>query len=199
VPPLQAALALAQVHDGAVPVGEDLDLDVPRPLDEPLEPAACRRRTRRGPPGVRPASASASSSARCTSRMPLPPPPAEGLISSGNQDAARSSVSSGHERPGTTGTPAAATVCLARILSPIAVDRGRRRADEDEPGVRAGLRELGVLGQEAVAGVHGLRARSGARPRGSLDAEVALGGGRGAEPDRLVGLEHVPRAASASL
>ena len=30
VPPLQAALALAEVHDVAVRVGEDLDLDVPR-------------------------------------------------------------------------------------------------------------------------------------------------------------------------
>ena len=37
VPALQRALALAEVDDRAVRVGEHLHLDVPRPLDEPLE------------------------------------------------------------------------------------------------------------------------------------------------------------------
>ena len=44
-------------------------------------------------------------------------------------------------------------------------DRFRRRADEDDARRRAGLGELGVLGEEAVAGVDGLGAASGARPR----------------------------------
>jgi len=76
--------------------------------------------------------ASARSSARWTSRMPLPPPPALGLSSTGYpiRSAARASASSSRpgpsqswpdpSEPGTTGTPALATVCLARILSPIA-------------------------------------------------------------------------------
>ncbi len=34
---LQAALAFAEVDDGAVGVGEDLHLDVPGPVDEPFE------------------------------------------------------------------------------------------------------------------------------------------------------------------
>ncbi len=56
--------------------------------------------------------------------MPLPPPPAEGLSSTGmpiSRAAAASSASSRPlpEEPGTTGTPAARTVSLARILSPI--------------------------------------------------------------------------------
>ena len=35
-----------------------------------------------------------------------------------------------------------------------ALDRRRRRADPDQPGVDDGLGEVGVLGEEAVAGVH---------------------------------------------
>ena len=57
--------------------------------------------------------------------MPLPPPPALGLSSTGKPTATAasvtwSSVMPGSVRPGTTGTPAAITVCLARILSAIA-------------------------------------------------------------------------------
>ena len=57
--------------------------------------------------------------------MPLPPPPALGLSSTGNPislDGRRQVVvgEAGAVRPGTTGTPAGRTVCLARILSPIA-------------------------------------------------------------------------------
>ena len=57
--------------------------------------------------------------------MPLPPPPADGLISSGNPTPAAAAISAWSviprsPAPGTTGTPAAATVALAAILSPIA-------------------------------------------------------------------------------
>ena len=41
------------------------------------------------------------------------------------------------------------------------------RADPDEPGADDGAREVGVLGEEPVAGVHGVGARSGGRSRGS--------------------------------
>ncbi len=63
-------------------------------------------------------SSSRAASSR-TSRMPLPPPPAEGLSSTGMPSLRASAASSAPEAPGTTGTPAAATVSLARILSPI--------------------------------------------------------------------------------
>lgn len=67
---------------------------------------------------------SASSASSRTSRMPLPPPPAEGFSRTGMPISLAatpscSSVSPLPEEPGTTGTPAAATVSLARILSPI--------------------------------------------------------------------------------
>ena len=47
---------------------------------------------------------------------------------------------------------------LAAALSPIARMACGRRADEDQAGVGAGLREVGALAQEAVAGVHGVGA-----------------------------------------
>ncbi len=67
---------------------------------------------------------SASTAASRTSRMPLPPPPADGLSSTGVPISRAASTSCASVRPlplepGTTGTPAAFTVSLARILSPI--------------------------------------------------------------------------------
>jgi hypothetical protein len=74
------------------------------------------------------ATASASSPGPVTSRIPLPPPPADGLSSTGKPVSTAARASSASLRrawagsgisPGTTGTPAAATVRLAWILSPI--------------------------------------------------------------------------------
>ncbi|CAM5256943.1 hypothetical protein SGLAM104S_09651 [Streptomyces glaucescens] len=68
----------------------------------------------------RAAAISSSSTSRSrTSRMPLPPPPALGFSSTGAPSSRAASASSGSRPPGTTGTPAARTVSLARILSPI--------------------------------------------------------------------------------
>ena len=64
-------------------VGQDLDLDVPRAVDEPLdEQRVVAEGGRRLPPGAG-QRLGAGPPARATSRMPLPPPPAEGLISTG--------------------------------------------------------------------------------------------------------------------
>ena len=63
---------------------------------------------------------------------------------------------------------------LRRDLRPHRLDRGGRRADPDEPGVDDGASELGVLGEEAVAGVDRVRA---SLPRGrdnEVDAQVGL-------------------------
>ena len=53
--------------------------------------------------------------------MPLPPPPADGFTSSGypTRSAASSSATPVNATPGITGTPAAETCSLARILSPM--------------------------------------------------------------------------------
>ena len=84
MPALDRALALEQVDDVAVRVGEDLDLDVPRPLDQPfdVERAVAERR---GRPRAAPRAISVARRVVVagTTRMPLPPPPADALTSTG--------------------------------------------------------------------------------------------------------------------
>ena len=65
------------------------------------------------------------------------------------------------------------------------LDRRRRRPDEHDPRLLAGGGERGVLGEEAVAGVHGLRAGGPGRVDHGRDREVAL------DPDGDVGEAHV--------
>ena len=67
------------------------------------------------------------------------------------------------------------------------VDRGRRRADPDQPGVEHGLGELGVLGQEAVARVHRVRAGAGRDVEDLGDVQVGVRRGRAVQRVRLVG------------
>ncbi len=83
VPALQRALALAQMDDGAVRVGEHLHLDVARALDQALEQqgVVAERRGRDAPGGGERLGELVG--VPRTICMPLPPPPAEGLTSSG--------------------------------------------------------------------------------------------------------------------
>ena len=68
-----------------------------------------------------------------------------------------------------------------------------RRADPHEPGVDHRLRKGGVLGQEAVAGMHGLRG-AGARGREQLvDAQVRIGRPLTADRHRLIAARAVRR------
>ena len=67
------------------------------------------------------------------------------------------------------------------------LDGGGRRADPDQPGVDDGLGEVGVLGEEAVAGVDGVGAGVGGDLDDLGDVEVGLGRGRAAEGVGLVG------------
>ena len=83
VPPLDRALALDERHDGAEAIAEQLDLDVTRTRQPALEVHA--RVAERGA-GLRPRGANRTgsrSAARSTTRMPLPPPPATALTTSG--------------------------------------------------------------------------------------------------------------------
>jgi hypothetical protein len=74
------------------------------------------------------------------------------------------------------------------------LDRGDRWPDEDDPGLLAGPGEVDVLGQEAVAGVHGLRAGAAGGVQHPVDRQVALRGRRGADRDGDVGEPGVQRA-----
>ncbi len=72
-------------------------------------------------------------------------------------------------------------------------DRFGRRADEDEARVLAGSGEGGVLGEEAVAGMDGVRARLRAAWSRAVDVEVAVARVRRPDADRLVGQPDVER------
>ena len=167
------------MHGVAVVVGEDLDLDVPRPLDQPLdvERAVAERRLRLAP-RRRDRLGERRAASRAT-RMPLPPPPADALTRTGKPisraaAAMPASLWSAGVRPGTTGTPACSISARAPIFDPIALDRLGRRADEDQAGVRAGLGERRALRQEAVAGMHGVGAGRARRLDDGGDLQVAL-------------------------
>ena len=80
---LRRAVALEEVHDVAVGVGEDLHLDVAAALDVLLDQHGVVAERARAPRAGRRPRASAYSAAPRTIRMPLPPPPAAALTSTG--------------------------------------------------------------------------------------------------------------------
>ena len=75
---LHGAVALEQMHGIAVRVGEHLHFDMARPREIFLDQHAVVAEGRSGL-ALAQSSAAAKSSARSTTRMPLPPPPADGL------------------------------------------------------------------------------------------------------------------------
>jgi hypothetical protein len=88
---------------------------------------------------------------------------------------------------------------LGAVLQAHGADRGGRRADEDDARGGAGLGELRVLGEEAVARMDRLGAAfARLRRSDALDDEVALARRRRADAVRLVGHAHMRASASAS-
>jgi len=80
---------------------------------------------------------------------------------------------------------------LGRRLGTHGADGSHGRADEDESRCGAGLREVLVLRQEAVARMDGLRACLLRGSNDALDVQVGLARGRRADADRRVGHAHV--------
>ena len=76
---------------------------------------------------------------------------------------------------------------LGGVLQPHGADRGRRRADEDEPCRRHLVDEIGVFRQEAVAGMDRLGAGRQRRRDDLVAAQIAFADRRGADMHRLVG------------
>ena len=124
----------------------------------------------------------------------MPPPPEAALSMTGKPIFVAAAIASSvvsQRAPGTMGTPAAAILSRAAVLLPIGAHRARGRADEDDARPLARLGQRGVLAEEAVAGVDGVAAGLLRDVDDLVDAQVALGGGRGADGVRLVGDAHV--------
>ena len=134
---------------------------------------------------------SISSTVRATFR-PRPPPPNAALIAIGRPCSAANAwisatPSTGSGVPATRGAPARCAMCRALTLSPSDSMADGRRTDPGEPGVDDRLRERGVLGEEAVPGVHGVRAGPTGHVEQLGDVEVGLRRAGAAERERLVG------------
>ena len=93
--------------------------------------------------------------------------------------------------PGTTGTPKADTVVLAAILSPMVWIALTRRPDEHDPRRLQSCGEFGVLREESVAGVDGLRPGATGRIDNRLDVQIALPRRCGTDAHRDVSLGDV--------
>ncbi len=180
MPPLDRAFAFAKVDGVAEPVGEHLDLHVSRSLDEALE---VDRPVSERSVGLRAGLSIGLADLRLGSRHAHPLAAAagggleqdreshglgrldRGFGSGGRVGCARDDRYAGG-RHGTT-----------RLgLLPHDADGCGRRPDEGEAGLLHGLREVGPLGQKAVAGMN--RVRPGLR-RGceqALDAQVGVPG-----------------------
>ena len=183
---LDAALALAQVQRVAVAVGQQLDLDVARPLQVLLDV--------HGPVARTPPRASLPAASRAALDLVLRRGDAHPLAAAAPRRLERTgsrcrpprrrASAHVHQRslvPGTTGTPASSSEQgRARLGAHGRRPPLARRPDEDDPRPRTAWMNGGVLAEEAVAGVDGLGAPAllatsmKARPR-----EVALGRGGG--------------------
>ena len=91
---------------------------------------------------------------------------------------------SGPLSPGTTGVPAAVTVLRASVLLPILRIASADGPMKVMPGGGAGVGEVLVLRQEAVAGVDRVGAGLPAGVEDLVDHQVALRGRRRADRDR---------------
>ena len=169
---LDGALAFAEVDHVAVAVADQLDLDVARALDQLLDVDFGAAEGALGLAGGIAQGGLEIASRGSTRRMPLPPPPADGLEQDGvavvaGERAGLVEVRPRWSVPGTTGAPAAMAVRARGRLRAHA--RGWRPAEgpmKTMPGVLAGGGEIGVLAQEAVAGVDGFGAVAARRHRG---------------------------------
>ncbi|VWB57099.1 hypothetical protein BST28156_02670 [Burkholderia stagnalis] len=198
VAPLHRAVALAERDHAAAPVAEDLHLDVPRVLDELLqidarmrevraaEPhdALERRRELRGVAAQRHADAAAARRAFQHHRI------ADRVRFGQRRRDAGQQPRAGQQRDTVLARQRARGVLEAERAHLVGA-----RPDEAHAGRRARIGEIGVLRQEAVAGMHGLRARGARRVENRRDVQVAVGRRRRADAHRFVGQPHVTRVA----
>src|SRR4051812_48407683 len=196
---LDRAVALAEVDHVAVAVGQDLDLDVPRIRQVALEVDGGVREEllalargalegvlelvglERDPEALAAAAARGLHGDRVADLLGDPLRVLERL------DGVRRAR---HDRD------AGVLHELARLgLGAHRLDCARRRADEGDPLLLEAAREGGVLGEEAVAGVNGLRAGLLDHLDQLVDVQIRLRRGPGAEQEGLGGALDVLRLA----
>jgi hypothetical protein len=186
---LDRALAVAEREDAALRVAEHLDLDVTR-RDEQLlevERAVAESRLRLGRGGrvgvlelvlgadePHPLSAAAGARLDEDGKAGLAGHAADVVV-------ARRPLRPRHERDARR-----AHLLLRAHLVAHALHDLRGRADEDEVRLLARARESGVLGEEPVARVDCLAAARLGGGHDVRDPQVAVGGGRRPDADRLV-------------
>ena len=90
-----------------------------------------------------------------------------------------------------SGTPASRMIRLASIFEPIASIDSGVGPTQIEPGVDDRAREVGVLGQEPVAGVDRVGARTAGRVDDEVGAQVGVGRRVARQAYGVVGLAHV--------
>ena len=175
---LQGAVAGGDDHDVAVAVGEALRLDVARAVEVALDEAlaAAERADGLADRGLEQLGDLLEGAGHLE---PAPAAAERGL------DRDRQPVLAGEgdhlvrvgDRVGGAGDQGSAD--LLRDVAGLHLvaqrgDRGRRRADPDQAGVQHGLREVGVLGQEPVAGVDRVGAGAGGDVEDLGHVEVGL-------------------------
>ena len=199
MPPLDRAVALTEVHDAAVPVGQHLHLHVPRIVQVALDEHGVVREV-----GL----ALAPGGVVAAAQLGLVGRDLDALATAAGRSLDRDRVADrggdldrlvgGFHRPVRprdhrhTGRLHQRT---GADLGSHRLDGVGRRPDEHQLGGRTGTGEGGVLGQEAEPGVY----RLGARPLGRADQrlrqQVALRGRAFADQVRLVGVVHERRIA----
>ena len=198
VPALQGAIALPEMDEVAVPVAEDLHLDVPGAVDVFLHVNAAvaegrlgfllRRGQVRGERAFLADHAHAATAAA-----------GHGLDQHRVADAVRQrgDVVLAGDDPGARDDGDASLLGQAARLILVAqpVHGLGRRADELDLTVAAHPGKLGVLGEEAVPGVDGLGAGHLGGADQAIDPQIALGGGGRANADLVVGQVEIGRAA----
>ena len=196
---LRRTVALEQMHGVAVGVGEDLDLDMARPLQIALDQHAVV--AERGC-GLLPGGPKCGGEIAGGGHDPHAAPAAAGNRLDDDREADAGGLV-GKE----VGLLTLAVVTrqqrhggffhqrLGRGFRSHGAHRRGRRTDEDDPGVGAGLGEGGVLRQEAVSGMD----RLGTGGAGGFDdpRDVQVAFARRGRPDRIGPVRRLARAARA--
>ena len=195
---LQRAVALAQMHDAALAVAEDLDLDVPRPLEIAFEidlaPSEERRcfvlRDRQHARELGSVAGDLHAAAAAAGR---------GLDQDRIADrfgCGRGRGEIAHRTPGARYRRNAEPGCcrFRRDFVAHQPDVLGRRADKGEPVLFDGGGEIRVLGEKSEPRVDGVGAGDRRCREDSGDVEVAVARRRRPDADGLVGKAHVHRA-----